>query len=94
MSAIRELVLQKPAPVQEMLRILATRHGLDATMPDFLSSIEDHFRAALKGWQEITAKFAIEFPGYSEVQLAEMLIERLRNEPQHGWSRILRGNAN
>lgn len=88
---VRQQVLAKPPVVQEMLKIIATHHGLDESREVFNDSMEAHFQHALELWGRMVAGVA----GIcSEVQLAEVLIYKLRTNPEYGWSNILRKGAN
>lgn len=90
--SIREQVLRKPGPVQEVLKILATRHEIEQPFAAYMDNIENHMAWALENWQQNVV--LAENVGISEVEFAEAVIQKLRKEPQHGWSKILRGKAN
>lgn len=92
-AAIRSHVLRRPPAVRELLRIIATKMSVE----DGVEVDEDEgarmFARALREWDEVFDQ-AREITEISEASLAELVIDRLRKNPEHGWDRILRGKAN
>jgi len=85
----REQILSRPPVVQEMLKILIVRLGVEPGNESL--SHEDLTPKAVSWWESIYAEANGVIP-VTETDLAEELISRVRR--QEVWGKILRGNSN
>jgi hypothetical protein len=94
-ASVKAAVRRRAPVVQQVVRMIATKRSLGRAERVELDADgrEALFAAALREWDEWVAA-ARELTEISEAAFAELVVERLRRDPKHGWDQILRGRAN